>query len=64
MKKHLPLISIAIVAVVVIGGVLWWNHNQPSINLDQAKSVATEDAQTLVNNVDFPKLNSIVTMDT
>lgn len=55
MKKHLPLISIAIVAVVAIGGVLWWNHNQPSINLDQAKSVAMEDAQTLVNNVDFSK---------
>jgi peptidase propeptide and YPEB domain protein len=55
MKKHLPLISIAIIAVVAIGGVLWWNHNQPSINLDQAKSVAMEDAQTLVNNVDFSK---------
>ena len=55
MKKHLPLISIAIVAVVAIGGVLWWNHNQPSINLDQAKSVAMEDAQTLVNHVDFSK---------
>lgn len=55
MKKHLPLISIAIVAVVAIGGVLWWNHNQPSINLDQAKSVAMEDAQTLVNQVDFSK---------
>lgn len=55
MKRHLPLISIAIVAVVAIGGVLWWNHNQPSINLDQAKNVAIEDAQTLVNNVDFSK---------
>ena len=55
MKKHLPLISIAIVAVVAIGGVLWWNHNTPSINLDQAKSVAMEDAQTLVNNVNFSK---------
>ena len=55
MKKHLPLISIAIVAVVAIGSALWWNHNQPSINLDQAKSVAMEDAQTLVNNVNFSK---------
>ena len=55
MKKYLPLISIATVAVVAIGGVLWWNHNQPSINLDQAKSVAMEDAQTLVNQVDFSK---------
>ncbi len=55
MKNHLPLISIATVAVVAIGGVLWWNYNQPSINLDQAKSVAIEDAQTLINNVNFSK---------
>lgn len=54
MKKHLPLI-ITIAIILITGGVLWWRDNQPKISLDQAKLLAIENAQVVVNQVNFQK---------